>query len=179
MSEGINFSDGLARCVIVVGLPYPDPRDAVLKEKLRFCEERSTAEALEPSTTPLGNGFGSIGSSSSSSSSSSSTGIEPSNMPAGAVSAAQRISASAVGSAASRRMYENICLKVVNQSIGRSIRHANDFAAILLLDRRFASDRVRGLLPAWIQSSAQTSDFSSLASHLDAFFRKQRERTCN
>lgn len=36
LSEGINFSDNLARCVVVVGMPYPDKRDVVFKEKLKF-----------------------------------------------------------------------------------------------------------------------------------------------
>ena len=32
--------------------------------------------------------------------------------------------------------YENKCMKSVNQAIGRAIRHANDFASIVLLDKR-------------------------------------------
>lgn len=35
LSEGINFGDGLGRCVVVFGLPYPDLRDAELRERLR------------------------------------------------------------------------------------------------------------------------------------------------
>jgi len=36
LSEGINFSDDLARAVVVVGMPYPDGRDAVLKVRLHL-----------------------------------------------------------------------------------------------------------------------------------------------
>lgn len=34
MSEGINFSDALGRCVVVVGVPFPNPQDPVLRERL-------------------------------------------------------------------------------------------------------------------------------------------------
>jgi chromosome transmission fidelity protein 1 len=42
LSEGINFSDQLARCVVVVGLPYPDVRDPVLQEKMRYVSAQDT-----------------------------------------------------------------------------------------------------------------------------------------
>ena len=34
MSEGINFADDMARCVVIVGLPYPDITDPELQEKM-------------------------------------------------------------------------------------------------------------------------------------------------
>jgi chromosome transmission fidelity protein 1 len=30
--------------------------------------------------------------------------------------------------------YSNLCLKLVNQSIGRAVRHINDYSALVLLD---------------------------------------------
>ena len=35
--------------------------------------------------------------------------------------------------------YNNLCLKIINQAIGRSIRHLNDWAYLMLVDFRFKS----------------------------------------
>ena len=51
--------------------------------------------------------------------------------------------------------YENLCMKAVNQSIGRSIRHARDYASIVLVDQRYARSSVREKLPDWIASQLQ------------------------
>ena len=34
MSEGINFSNELARCVVMVGMPYANPSDLTLRERM-------------------------------------------------------------------------------------------------------------------------------------------------
>lgn len=56
-------------------------------------------------------------------------------------------------SAAGRDFYENSCMRAVNQCIGRAIRHANDYAAIIMIDRRYDMPRIQGKLPGWIQGS--------------------------
>lgn len=38
MSEGINFNDGMGRCVVMVGLPYPSPSDPELVERMKFID---------------------------------------------------------------------------------------------------------------------------------------------
>jgi chromosome transmission fidelity protein 1 len=40
LSEGIDFKDDLCRCVLVVGLPFANSADPVLKEKMRYCDSR-------------------------------------------------------------------------------------------------------------------------------------------
>ncbi|CAZ82635.1 unnamed protein product [Tuber melanosporum] len=54
--------------------------------------------------------------------------------------------------AAGREFYENACMRAVNQSIGRAIRHREDYAVIALFDRRYSTDRIASKLPKWIQN---------------------------
>ncbi|PHH77643.1 hypothetical protein CDD82_3416 [Ophiocordyceps australis] len=103
MSEGINFSDGLGRCVVVVGLPYPNAASAEWKAKMEYVESATA-------------------------------GSEASRRQA------------------SREFYENACMRAVNQSIGRAIRHRGDYAAIVLVDRRYGNKGIRGKLPGWVRA---------------------------
>lgn len=57
------------------------------------------------------------------------------------------------GIAGGREFYENACMRAVNQSIGRAIRHQKDFASIILLDRRYRTERISSKLPGWIKQS--------------------------
>ena len=34
LSEGINFKDNLGRCVITIGLPYPNPNEIEIQEQM-------------------------------------------------------------------------------------------------------------------------------------------------
>ncbi|NXT85217.1 DDX11 helicase, partial [Zapornia atra] len=104
MSEGINFSDELGRCVIMVGMPYPNIKSPELQEKMTWLDK---------------------------------------TMPR------------AAGQAPSRVLIENLCMKAVNQSIGRAIRHQKDFASILLLDHRYTSPAIFNKLPQWIRERTQ------------------------
>lgn len=58
--------------------------------------------------------------------------------------------------AATRAFYGNACMRAVNQSIGRAIRHAGDYAAILMLDRRYGTLRIQEKLPGWIKRGMVT-----------------------
>ncbi|XP_035948321.1 ATP-dependent DNA helicase DDX11 isoform X2 [Halichoerus grypus] len=105
MSEGINFSDNLGRCVVMVGMPYPNIKSPELQEKMAYLDQ----------TLPRG----------------------PGQPPPG------------------KALVENLCMKAVNQSIGRAIRHQKDFASIVLLDQRYARPPVLGKLPAWIRDRVE------------------------
>lgn len=117
MSEGINFSNEMCRCVIVIGMPYPNQRSLQLQEKMTFYDQT------------LGNGWGKF-------------------------------------------YYENLCFKAINQSIGRAIRHANDFSAIILMDERYASRRdIKNKLPKWIaEQLVDVISFASAQELLKKFF---------
>ena len=98
LSEGINFSDNLARICIIVGLPYPNKNSTEMIEKCKYYDSLNSK---------LING---------------------------------------------KKYYENWWWKVINQSIGRAIRHRNDYAAILLIDQRYTYDGIRDKLPTWIST---------------------------
>ncbi|KAK5953036.1 ATP-dependent DNA helicase chl1 [Knufia fluminis] len=58
---------------------------------------------------------------------------------------------------AARREYaDNTTMRAVNQSIGRAIRHKNDYAAIYLVDKRYATPRIQAKLPAWLKESVRS-----------------------
>ncbi|MEE6478112.1 hypothetical protein FKM82_011742, partial [Ascaphus truei] len=104
MSEGINFADDLGRCVVMVGMPYPNIQSPELQEKISYLDH----------TLPKTDGV-----------------------------------------SAGRVLIENMCMKAVNQSIGRAIRHSGDYASIVLLDHRFSRPAILRKLPHWIRSSTQ------------------------
>ncbi len=220
MSEGINFSDRLGRAVVVVGLPFPNAHSAEWRAKLEYVEKMAYARACGGHDGGGGDRDGSGGGAWHAQAQKQSQpqtqmsalaptpgddvraaaiqvqASHPRTVPA-TTAAAARARAKAEAKAASRAFYENACMRAVNQSIGRAIRHRGDYACILLVDRRYGSPRIRGQLPAWIQrglvaappplpanggggggdvdGGGQEERFSKLLSRLSTFFRdKQR-----
>jgi chromosome transmission fidelity protein 1 len=140
MSEGINFSDRLGRCVVIVGLPFPNIQSGEWKAKLGYIEN-TTERKLE-------------------------------NEVVGEVERKAR------AKQAGREFYENACMRAVNQSVGRAIRHRGDYAAIVMIDRRFGNERIREKLPGWIQEGlvkgADGKSFAELVGRLGGFFRSKQ-----
>lgn len=66
----------------------------------------------------------------------------------------------ALAKAAGREFYENACMRAVNQSIGRAIRHREDYASIILIDKRYAGQRIQDKLPGWIKTGLVSVDGS-------------------
>eukprot|EP00047_Mylnosiga_fluctuans_P018133 m.67323 g.67323 ORF g.67323 m.67323 type:complete len:850 (-) comp7449_c0_seq1:401-2950(-) len=78
---------------------------------------------------------------------------------------------------AGKAHYENLCMKAVNQSIGRAIRHRGDYAVIVLVDERYTTPRVQTRLPAWIRQSVK--EFPTFGPALAATARFFRERVAS
>jgi chromosome transmission fidelity protein 1 len=75
------------------------------------------------------------------------------------------------GKAAARDFFENACMRAVNQCVGRAIRHKGDYAAIMVLDRRYGTKRIQDKLPKWIRGSlTDGAGVRDVEKHLDDFF---------
>ncbi|OTB12473.1 hypothetical protein K445DRAFT_320913 [Daldinia sp. EC12] len=142
MSEGINFSDRLGRCVVVVGLPYPNIHSPDWKARIEYIES-TTLERLKVTSPSI-----------------------------------PRSEALIIAKQAARDFYENACMRAVNQSIGRAIRHRNDYAAIVLVDRRFAADRIKTKLPGWIRGGlvegSENGGLGQMMGKFSGFFRSKK-----
>ncbi|KAL4951328.1 helicase C-terminal domain-containing protein [Aspergillus filifer] len=79
--------------------------------------------------------------------------------------------------AAGREFYENTCMRAVNQCIGRAIRHRNDYAAIILVDKRYGRSNIQAKLPGWIKQSLDKDSAhvpaGKTVDSLSRFFRKK------
>ncbi|XP_069358195.1 ATP-dependent DNA helicase DDX11 isoform X1 [Maniola hyperantus] len=121
LSEGLNFSDDLGRCVMVLGMPYPNVKSPELQEKMNYLNK----------STP---GAGSV-------------------------------------------YYENLCMKAVNQCIGRAVRHANDYACVLLVDERYSRPQTVAALPSFVQKSLKTNcTFGQSIGSIAKFFARHKEK---
>lgn len=191
MSEGINFSDRLGRCVIIVGLPYPNSESPEWKAKLEYVEAtaiarlRTTAANAPTITTKAV--IAATQERQEQQYSEAQDYSRPKKEPKLIQTRDIDIEAATlhekqVARQASRDYYENACMRAVNQSIGRVIRHKGDYAAIVLVDERFCTPRIRAKLPGWIQKSfiaqCEKKGLSEMMGTLGGFFRGKRSEGC-
>mmetsp|Transcript_32233 Transcript_32233/g.60172 ORF Transcript_32233/g.60172 Transcript_32233/m.60172 type:complete len:837 (+) Transcript_32233:57-2567(+) len=69
-----------------------------------------------------------------------------------------------------REFYMARCMKGVNQCIGRSIRHIDDWSAVLLLDHRYAQTTINSAVSKWLCMRAKSTSFRDAEGDLQAFF---------
>ncbi|XP_028027287.1 ATP-dependent DNA helicase DDX11 isoform X1 [Bombyx mandarina] len=125
LSEGLNFSDDLGRCVIVVGMPYPNVKSPELQEKMSYLNRTA-------------------------------------------------------GGNAANIYYESLCMKAVNQCIGRAVRHINDYATVLLIDERYSRVQTISALPSFVQKSLiSNSSFGQMIGSMAKFFSRHKEIKTN
>jgi chromosome transmission fidelity protein 1 len=116
LSEGINFSDRLGRCVVIVGMPYLNSVDPEVIVKKIYYDKTDWYSG--------------------------------------------------------KQYYENSCDVAINQSIGRAIRHARDFAAIVLVDSRHG--RRISCRPGWmIRSAVELRKVEDVFLRVRQFFRSK------
>ncbi|XP_075945141.1 ATP-dependent DNA helicase DDX11 [Anarhichas minor] len=126
MSEGINFSDDLGRCVVMVGMPYPNIKSPELQEKMSYLDKHLPHSG---------------------------------------------------GRSPGQALIENLCMKAVNQSIGRAIRHRGDYSSIVLCDRRYSRPATLSKLPTWIKSRTSThATFGPAFAALRKFFLEKKQK---
>ncbi|KAM8861765.1 ATP-dependent DNA helicase DDX11 isoform 6-T6 [Synchiropus picturatus] len=130
MSEGINFSDDLGRCVVMVGMPYPNIKSPELQEKMAYLDKHLTFH-FQPHTG---------------------------------------------GRSPGQALIENLCMKAVNQSIGRAIRHRGDYSSIVLCDHRYSRPATLSKLPGWIKQRTNTySSFGPAFAAMRKFFLEKKQ----
>lgn len=134
LSEGINFSDDLARGVVMVGMPFANMQSPELAERMKYVRELAAKHDVPGKDSPSGKAID-----------------------------------------AGHELYTNLCMKAVNQSIGRAVRHQNDYAALILLDRRYARPEIKQRLPGWIRDQVTVADrFGGLVQQTAAFFKNRK-----
>uniref|UniRef100_A0A7E4V6S2 Helicase ATP-binding domain-containing protein n=1 Tax=Panagrellus redivivus TaxID=6233 RepID=A0A7E4V6S2_PANRE len=103
-SEGVNFNDSVARCVVIVGLPYPNTFSDEFKAKADFLKKHFNDESIA-AKLPL-----------------------------------------------------NICMTAVNQTIGRVVRHKEDYGVVVLMDARYGKARHTNALSGWMHKCLSNTE---------------------
>lgn len=130
ISEGIDFSDELARAVFIVGIPFPPLYDRRVELKQRYLD-----------TVGLNR-------------------IENKRRLTG------------------KEWYFLQAIRAMNQSIGRVIRHKNDYGCVLFFDIRFGNSDVKKEVSGWVRDEMKVFEhFGHGLKEVLEFFKRKRQPT--
>lgn len=147
ISEGIDFSDDMARAVVVTGLPFAPYLDPKVKLKREFLDAARASSNSRPS---IDGGFGN------------------GNLPVKVEAQRKTLSGA--------EWYNQQAHRAVNQAIGRVIRHRHDYGAILLLDHRFAQVGNKEGLSKWLRGHLRDESFGASTRGLVQFYKESKAK---
>lgn len=148
LSEGLNFSDELARAVVVIGLPFANKNSPELQERMRYANEveQRLGHKRHPGAKDAASEL-------------------YENMCMSAVN-------QSIGETVRRLPRANN----IHGFVGRAIRHRMDWASLILVDRRYCSAGIQNKLPAWIRDGFAVCDgFGQTMKHLSQFYRERKQ----
>lgn len=153
LSEGLNFSDDLARAVVVIGLPFPNKNSPELQGRMRYANEVELRSGVKSLTSGKD----------------------------AATEMYENMCMNAVNQSIGGRLFDGCIFGKLTQRRcalqGRAIRHRGDWASLVLIDRRFTSAAIRGKLPRWLRDNnvAVCDTFGQAMKHLGTFYREKRQ----
>ena len=133
-SEGIDFSDAMCRCVIIIGIPYAPFTDLKVKLRREYLDNRSKQQTILNDRLMAAVSRGQ-----------SLESVQMDDVPLASVSNFNSPPYSG------DEWYAINAHRAVNQSVGRVIRHRKDFGTILLMDDRYTSKTSIERLSKWMQ----------------------------
>ncbi|CBZ23192.1 putative DNA repair helicase [Leishmania mexicana MHOM/GT/2001/U1103] len=153
LSEGVNFADDLGRAVVVLGMPYANPTDVELQMNLKHIVTTRLMASADADRRGM-------------------------RGAAGSTSTSSPASSSPFTCAEEWGLYMDAMMRTVNQCIGRCIRHAGDYATIILLDARYMERHdVRRRVSAWLQPSMRVAQtFGQCFSGVREFFAERQPK---
>ncbi|EUD65803.1 regulator-telomere elongation helicase 1 [Plasmodium inui San Antonio 1] len=142
ISEGIDFKDDCCRGVIICGLPYGNVYDSKIIFKKEFLDNFNYESS---GNDMMGVANGGVGAQS--------NNTTLSNISKG------------------NKWYNEEAMRSINQSIGRVIRHKNDYGSIFFLDSRFSNNQRIKEISKWVRTHFRIyRDIEQIQSDIDKFF---------